>query len=250
MGFHHANRRILITGAAKGLGLGIAKTLAAAGAQLVLSDIDEGVRERVKEPPFAGRAIALVHDLAAPDVADRLINESVKAVGSLNGLVNCGALSFHRPALQTTVEEFDHLIAVNQRAPYFLACRFYSQLQPADEDPCIVNIGSVNAVIGNLNLAAYAGTKGALAAMTRALAVEFAPRVRLVTISPASVRTYVTNQLIESGQINVDTAMDLLLIKRFVTVEEVGELVSFLLSPAAASVTGSDWLMDGGYTTR
>lgn len=250
MSFNHAQRRILVTGAANGLGLGIARTLAVAGAQLVLTDVDERVRERAKEPAFDGRAIALVHDLAEPDVADYLIDESVRAVGSLNGLVNCGALSFHKPALQTTVEEFDRVVAINQRAPYFLACRFFSQLKAGDKDPCIVNIGSVNAMIGNLNLAAYAGTKGALAAMTRALAVELAPRVRLVTISPASVRTYVTDQLIESGQINPETALDLLLIKRFVTVDEVGELVSFLFSPAAASVTGANWVMDGGYTTR
>jgi NAD(P)-dependent dehydrogenase (short-subunit alcohol dehydrogenase family) len=250
MSFHHTQRRILVTGAANGLGLGIAKTLAAAGAQLVLTDVDEIVRERAKEPAFAGRAIALIRDLAEPDVADYLIDESVRAVGSLNGLVNCGALSFHKPALQTTVEEFDRVVAINQRAPYFLACRFFSQLKSTDEDPCIVNIASVNALVGNLNLAAYASTKGALTAMTRALAVELAPRVRVVAISPASVRTYVTNQLIESGQINPETALDLLLIKRFVTVDEIGELVSFLFSPAAASVTGANWVMDGGYTTR
>jgi NAD(P)-dependent dehydrogenase (short-subunit alcohol dehydrogenase family) len=250
MSFHHPQRRILVTGAANGLGLGIAKTLAAAGAQLVLTDVDEIVRERAKEPAFAGRAIALIRDLAEPDVADYLIDESVGAIGSLNGLVNCGALSFHKPALQTTVEEFDRVVAINQRAPYFLACRFFSQLKPSDEDPCIVNIASVNALVGNLNLAAYASTKGALTAMTRALAVELAPRVRVVAISPASVRTYVTNQLIESGQINPETALDLLLIKRFVTVDEIGELVSFLFSPAAASVTGANWVMDGGYTTR
>ncbi len=250
MSFNHSHRRILVTGAANGLGLGIAKTLATSGAQLVLTDVDVKVRVRAEEPEFAGRAIALVHDLAEPDAAGYLIDESVRAVGSLNGLVNCGAWSFHKPALQTTVEEFDRVVAINQRTPYFLACRFFSQLKADDQDPCIVNIASVNALIGNLNLAAYAGTKGALVAMTRALAVELAPRVRVVAISPASVKTHVTNQLIESGRIDPETALDLLLVKRFITVEEIGELVSFLFSPAAASVTGANWVFDGGYTTR
>src|ERR1700748_3379599 len=100
MSFNHSNRRILVTGAAKGMGLGIAKILAASGAQVVLTDVDEQVKERAKDPAFSGRAIALVHDLAEPDVADYLIGESVRAIGSLNGLVNCGALSFHQPALR------------------------------------------------------------------------------------------------------------------------------------------------------
>jgi NAD(P)-dependent dehydrogenase (short-subunit alcohol dehydrogenase family) len=250
MSFNHSHRRILVTGAATGLGLGIAKILAAAGAQLVLTDVDVKVRERAQEPDFGGRAIALVRDLADPDAACWLMNESVQAVGSLNGLVNCGAWSFHKPALETTVEEFDRVVAINQRAPYFLACNFASQLQPAEDDPCVVNIASVNAMVGNPNLTAYAGTKGALLAMSRALAVELAPRVRLVAISPGSVRTYVTNQLIESGQIEPDTHFNTTPIKSFITVEEIGELVSFLFSPAARTVTGANWVIDGGYTAR
>jgi NAD(P)-dependent dehydrogenase (short-subunit alcohol dehydrogenase family) len=113
-----------------------------------------------------------------------------------------------------------------------------------------VNIASVNAMVGNPNLTAYAGTKGALLAMSRALAVELAPRVRLVAISPGSVRTYVTNQLIESGQIEPDTHFNTTPIKSFITVEEIGELVSFLFSPAARTVTGANWVIDGGYTAR
>jgi NAD(P)-dependent dehydrogenase (short-subunit alcohol dehydrogenase family) len=250
MTYDHSNRRILVTGAANGLGLGIARVLAATGARLVLTDVDTKVRARAMEPEFAGRAIALVRDLAEPDAAPWLIEESTRAVGSLNGLVNCAAWSFHKPALETTPTEFDRVVAINQRSPYFLACGFARQLSEAESDACIVNIASVNALVGNPGLAAYAGTKGALAAMTRALAVELAPRVRVVAISPGSVRTHVTNQLIESGQIDPEALVDTALIKRFIAVEEIGELVSFLFSAAARSVTGANWVFDGGYTTR
>jgi len=250
MSFDHSTRRILVTGAANGLGLGIARTLAAAGARLVLADIDRLVLERSAEPEFVGRAFAFVGDLAERDAPKRLIEQSVKMTGSLDGLVNCAAWSFHKPALETTIDEFDRVVAVNQRSPYFLACHFVEQLADADSDPCIVNIASVNALVGNPNLIAYAGTKGALVAMTRAMAVELAPRVRVVAVSPGSVRTHVTNQLIESGQIDPESLIEKALIRRFICVEEIAELVSFLFSPAARSVTGANWVFDGGYTAR
>ena len=250
MSYDHSNRRILVTGAANGLGLGIARILSAAGARLVLTDVDSKVRERAAEPAFSGRVVALVRDLAEPEAASWLIDESIRELGSLNGLVNCAAWSFHKPALETTIAEFDRVVAINQRAPYFLACEFARHLGTAESDACIVNIASVNALIGNPNLVAYAGTKGALAAMTRALAVEFAPRMRVVAISPGSVRTHVTEQLIESGQIDPEALVDTALIKRFIAVEEIGELISFLFSTAARSVTGANWVFDGGYTTR
>ena len=250
MSYDHTSRRILVTGAANGLGLGIARTLGGAGARLVLADVDAKVQERATEPEFGGRAIALVRDLGEPDAAHWLIEQSVRSIGSLNGLVNCAAWSFHKPALETTVAEFDRVVAINQRAPYFLACEFARQLGESEPDACIVNISSVNALVGNSNLVVYAGTKGALAAMTQALAVEFASLMRVVAISPGSVRTHVTEQLIQSGQIDPEGLVDGALIKRFIAVEEIGELVSFLFSPAARSVTGANWVIDGGYTTR
>jgi NAD(P)-dependent dehydrogenase (short-subunit alcohol dehydrogenase family) len=250
MRYDHSSRRILVTGAANGLGLGIARILAAAGARLVLADVDAKVHERVAESELAGHAIALVRDLAEPDAPHWLIEESVHALGSLNGLVNCAAWSFHKPGLETTIAEFDRVVAINQRAPYFLACEFVRHLSGVGSDACIVNIASVNALVGNPNLVAYAGTKGALAAMTRALAVEFASLTRVVAISPGSVRTHQTELMIQSGQIDPEALVDTALIKRFIAVEEIGELVSFLFSPAARSVTGANWVIDGGYTAR
>lgn len=250
MKLSNEGRTILVTGAANGLGLGIAKVLSAAGARLVLADVDPLVIERATEAEFNGRASAVVRDLSEPDAAQSVIKESRAAAGALDGLVNCAAWSFHKPALETTQAEFDRLVAVNQRAPYFLACHFRAQLSDADTDACIVNIASVNALVGNHNLTAYAGTKGALLAMTRALAVEFAPRVRVLAISPGSVRTHVTTQLIQSGQIDPASLVNKALVSRLIEVDEIGQLVSFLFSPAARSITGSNWVFDGGYTSQ
>lgn len=245
-----ADRRVLVTGAAKGLGLAIARRLAGGGARLLLTDVDPLVIERPGEPAFEGRATTVVKDLAEADAAAILVRTGVERLGSLNGLVNCAAWSFHKPAAEITPAEFDRVVAVNQRAPFFLIQQFAAQLGGADRDPCVINITSVNALVGHRNLAVYAGTKGALVAMNRALAVELAPRVRVMAISPSTVRTAVTEQLIGEGKIDPAALVNRLLIKRFIPAEEVSELVAFLFSPAAASITGSNWIHDGGLTAQ
>jgi NAD(P)-dependent dehydrogenase (short-subunit alcohol dehydrogenase family) len=208
------------------------------------------VIHRASEPIFEDRASAEVVDLADADSMLRLVGSAVEKFGELNGLVNCAAWSFHKPVAETTVEEFDRVVAINQRAPFFLSQQFVMQLAPHAPDPCIVNIGSVNAVAGNASLAAYSATKGALVAMTRALAVEYAGRVRVVAISPGAVRTDFTEAMIQRGEIQVEKMLSKFLIQRFTTVGEIAELVGFLFSPAGACATGSNWLLDGGYTAQ
>src|SRR5262249_11712544 len=112
------------------------------------------------------------------------------------------------------------------------------------------NIASVNALVGNSRLVAYAGTKGALVAMTRALAVELAPHVRVTAISPGAIRTDYTEELIRAGVIDPAALCRRRLIPRFTEVEEIAALVSFLMSSAAKCVTGSNWTCDGGYTAQ
>ena len=250
MNFDLSDRRILVTGAAHGLGLGIARRLVAGGARVAIVDLDPVIADRAAEPGLAGRALAVVKDLAEADAPDQLIKAAVREFKSIDGLVNCAAWSFHKPVAEVSLQEFDRLIAINQRAPFFLSQKFAAQLADSDRDPCIINIASVNAVAGNANLVAYAGTKGAIAAMTRAFAVEFAPRIRVAAISPGAVRTHVTEQLIQSGQIDPPVLMERFLIKRFITVEEIAELVAFLFGPTAGCITGSDWIFDAGYTAQ
>jgi NAD(P)-dependent dehydrogenase (short-subunit alcohol dehydrogenase family) len=245
-----ARRLVLVTGAAQGLGLGIARHLASQGARVFLSDCHPSVIDRVAEPIFEARASAEILDLADVDSMLRLVGRAVEEFGELNGLVNCAAWSFHKPVAETTVQEFDRVVAINQRAPFFLSQQFVTQLGPLALDPCIVNIGSVNAVAGNTSLAAYSATKGALVAMTRALAVEYAGRARVVAISPGAVRTDFTEAMIQRGEIDVEKMLSRFLIQRFTTVGEIAELVGFLFSAGGACATGSNWLLDGGYTAQ
>src|SRR5690349_6596484 len=98
-----ARRQVLVTGAAQGLGLGIARHLASQGARVFLSDCHPSVVNRAAEPVFGGRAPAAIADLADADSILHLVEHAIREFGELNGLVNCAAWSFHKPAAETTV---------------------------------------------------------------------------------------------------------------------------------------------------
>lgn len=250
-----SERRAVVTGAANGLGLAIARRLSAGGAHVLLVDSDKTVLSRIGERDFPpSRAFAVVKDLSEPDVASVVFDQVAKTLGLADTLINNAAWSFHKPMLEVTAEEFDRVVSVNQRAPFFLAQEFLrhiSQSSVRPHDPTIINIGSVNALVGNPNLVPYAGTKGALIAMTRAMAVEMKDfKVRVNAISPAAVETFVTKKLIAAGQIDPPKLLEDYLIKRFASCEEVAELVAYLCSGAATYVNGANWVIDGGYLAQ
>jgi NAD(P)-dependent dehydrogenase (short-subunit alcohol dehydrogenase family) len=246
-------RRIIVTGAGNGLGLAIAQRLARGGAKLLLADRDPVVLDRAHTEEFPkGSVRAIVKDLAHADAAPVVFDAALAALGSVDALINNAAWSLHKPILEMTVAEFDELIAANQRAPYFLAQEFYrhvSQGATKPRDPAIVNIGSVNALVGNPNLIAYTGTKGALVSMTRSMAVEMMG-VRVNCINPGLIDTPMARKVFEDGALDPTTIFDKYLIQRMAKMEEIAELVAYLLSPAAAYITGANWTIDGGYTVR
>ncbi len=222
---------------------------------MLLVDSDKTVLSRIGEPDFPStRAFALVKDLSEADAAPVVFDQAAKTLGLADILINNAAWSFHKPMLEVTVAEFDRLVGVNQRAPFFLAQEFLRHISRATvrpHDPAIVNIASVNALAGNPGLAPYAGTKGALLAMTRAMAVEMqALNIRVNAISPAAVETFVTKNLIASGVIVPSQLLERYLVKRFASCEEVAELVAYLCSDAATYVNGANWEIDGGYLAQ
>jgi len=248
-------RRAVVTGAGNGLGLAIARKFTSNGASVLLVDCDPVVLSRAQEREFClTNSHALVCDLAEPDAASKVFREVSKHLGTADILINNAAWSFHKPLLEVTLDEFERLVAINQRAPYFLAQEFLRQIVHTEHKPkdaSIVNVASVNALAGNPNLVAYAGTKGALVAMTRALAVEMKDiPVRVNCICPGAVKTFVTSNLIDSGVIDPPKLFEPYLIKRFASCEEIAELVAYLCSPVASFVTGANREIDGGYLAR
>jgi NAD(P)-dependent dehydrogenase (short-subunit alcohol dehydrogenase family) len=245
-------RSAIVTGAGDGLGLAIARRLSGHGARLLLVDRDAVVEKRVgSEDLPLGSAFALTKDLADEDCATVVFEFARKVIGDVDILVNNAAWSFHKPLLEVTHAEFDRVIRVNQTAPYFLSqefCRAVVQAEKRPTDPVIVNIASVNALRGNPNLIAYAGTKGAVVAMTRTMAVEMAEYgIRVNSVSPGAVKTPFTESLIESGVIDPPKLFEKSLVKRFASPAEIAELVVYLASHRGAFVTGANWVIDGGY---
>lgn len=245
-------RAAIVTGAGNGLGLEIAQRLVLRGARVLLVDRDEVVLKRIGTDHLPRTAVSgFVKDLADDDASDAIFEAAVKSLGSIDVLVNNGAWSFHKPMLDVTAPEFDRLVKINQRAPFFLAqafCRTIANIKEKPIDPVIVNIASVNALRGNPNLVAYAGTKGAIVAMTRAMAVEMAPLgIRVNSISPGAVETYVTRSMIQAGAIDVPKLLEKVPAARFGTCTEIAELVAFLCSTHGRYVNGANWVIDGGY---
>jgi NAD(P)-dependent dehydrogenase (short-subunit alcohol dehydrogenase family) len=249
------SRSVIVTGAAQGLGLAIARRFAAGGSRVILVDRDPTVLPLVGDDILpADRCFPLVQELQDPDAARQVFSHAIDKLGIVDTVINNAAWSLYKPFLETTLEDFDRAVAVNQRAPYFLTQEFFryvSNSLPKVKDPTVVNIASVNALAGNANLIAYAGTKGALAAMTRAMAVEMAPLgIRVASISPGALDTPHTRKLVEEGIFEGHNQFEKFLIKRPTACEDIAELVLFLCTPACATVTGANWVIDGGYLAQ
>ena len=173
---------------------------------------------------------------------------AVACLGGCDTLIHNAAWSMHSYLEETKPDDLDRLIAVNQRAPFLLTQAFVralDQLTVPPDDPCIVNISSTNAVSGHVRLVAYAGTKGALESMTRALAVELAPRgIRVNAVRPGPIDTAQFRQA--SKEYDMEAYWKDYLVKSTIPPADVAEVVAFLCGPAARHITGSVWPIDGG----
>ncbi|MEL6205475.1 MAG: SDR family oxidoreductase [Pseudomonadota bacterium] len=242
--FRLDGRRALVTGASRGIGLGCAVALAEAGAHVVMAArgaeaLEASVAE-IREAGLSAEAAVLdVTDLAAQDaLVDRL--------GPFDVLVNSAGIARHAPALEATEEDYDAVMAANVKAAFFLARNVARGM--AGRGGSIIQISSQMGHVGGIDRSVYCATKHAVEGMTKAMAVEWGPaRVRVNTICPTFIRTPLTARTFADPE-RVKWIEDKIKLGRVGEVEDVMGAVTFLASDAAALITGTHLLVDGGWT--
>ena len=235
-----------MTGAGRGIGRATALALAAAGAELVLvsrtpSELDSVAGEIESS---GGKARPLPFDVTRSDA----VRDAFAGLERLDILVNNAGLNRPQPFLDVDEPTLDLLLGLNVRAAFVVA-QAAARLMVAKGGGVIINVSSQMGHVGSdLNRTVYVMTKHAVEGLTKAMAVELAPKgVRVVSIAPTFITTPLTKPFFDHPVFR-KWVLDRIPLGRLGTVEEVASAVVFLASPAASLVTGSSLLVDGGWT--
>lgn len=245
-----AGKVAIVTGAAGGVGREVVRLLAAAGASVVAEDISPAVAEL--EEHGDGRTVSLCGDAASSDTARDAVRFAVDRFGGLDVLVNNAARFVPKPLLETSDEEWDDLMATNVRS-MFVHCR-EALPQLLERTGAIVNVCSISGVVGLPEQAAYCASKGAIAQLTRQLAVDYSGQgVRVNAVAPGSIDTSFLRVALSRAP-DLDEALTRVagenLLGRIASPAEIAEVIAFLASPRASYMTGAVVMADGGYTAR
>lgn len=236
----------LVVGASSGIGQAAAVALAEAGAQVTLAarSID-----RLGQTVEALRAMGLTATSLALDVQDtEATGRAIEACPPFDVLVNSAGLARHGPALETTLDDFDAVMGINVRGAYFVTRAVARKLVAAKRPGSLINISSQMAHVGGIDRAVYSATKHAVEGFTKSMAIEWGRHgIRVNTICPTFIRTPLAEQTFANPE-RVRWIEEKIKLGRVGELEDIMGPVTFLASDAAAMITGSALMVDGGWT--
>jgi NAD(P)-dependent dehydrogenase (short-subunit alcohol dehydrogenase family) len=247
------NKVVLLTGGTSGIGLEAARLFLERGAKVVLAGRSAGRGRKALQILSAGAStdyMAFVAgDVRQTKDCEHIVQETVKCFGGIDILVNSAGIYMERSLEDTTEEEFISIMDTNVKGTYFMAK--YAAAELKKRAGCIVNVASDAGLQGNYLCTAYCASKGAVVLFTKALALEFAPKVRVNCICPGDIATPLTETQLAaepSREAALREMSSVYPLGRIGTVYEAASVIVFLASREAGFVTGAAWNVDGGIT--
>lgn len=244
-------RSAVITGASRGLGEAMAKALAAEGVQIALVARDRTRLEGVRDDIAANGAVAevFVADVTREDDVARVAEEIKSRFGSPQILINSAGINIRKNLVDFTLEEFRSVLDASLIST-FLMCRALVPGMQGTGYGRILNMSSIMSHVSLAGRTAYSSAKASLLGLTRALALELATEgITVNGISPGPIGTDMNLALVNSPELYAQFMANIP-VTRWGKVEEIGALACYLCSDAAGFITGTDILIDGGWTAR
>ena len=246
--FRLDGKRALVTGAGRGIGLAAVSALADAGAHVTLA------ARTSKEIKEAAEAIRARGQKAVPltlDVRDvDAVGKTIAAQEPFDILVNNAGTNKPAPFVDVMVEDFDFVFSLNVRAAYFVAQAVARRLIEAKRSGSIINMSSQMGHVGGPTRTVYCATKHAMEGFTKAMAIELAPhKIRVNTLAPTFIETPMTRPFFQNQAFREDTLRRIKL-GRLGQLEDLTGAIVFLASDAAALMTGTSLVVDGGWTAE
>ena len=248
----------VVTGGAKGIGLGSALRLLEDGATVTIFDLDESAIANAQKDlaHYGDKFFAVKVDISSDSQVKKAIADVGHKFGHINFLVNSAGIQTYGTAEDTSEELWDKTLGVNVKAMY-LTAKYAIPFMRRAGGGSIVNISSVQALSNQKHGLAYATSKGAVNALTRAIAVDYAAeQIRCNAVLPGCVDTPMIRATAQSfsGERSAEEFLHewglTHPIGRMATIHEIGQLVSFLCSEKSSFITGSSYVIDGGMTSQ
>lgn len=244
----------IVTGAAKGIGWGIAKVFLQEGAKVAVVDWDEKTGKQAVEDfkKQGGEAVFIECDVSNERQVKSMVEKAVQAFGRLDVLVNNAGVGIYKPVLETSSDDWDKCLGVNLKGVFLCSKYALPHIQKAGKG-AIVNISSVHSHATVNGVAPYAASKGGITALTRNMAIDYGPAVRVNSIAPGWVLTPLIQGIFDSyadpaGQQKAVEQRQVM--KRIGRPEDIGQAAAFLASDEADFITGTQLFVDGGLTAQ
>jgi NAD(P)-dependent dehydrogenase (short-subunit alcohol dehydrogenase family) len=241
----------LVTGAGSGIGRAVAQHLAAAGAAVSVADINHAMGEETVRSIMdaGGRAAFISCDVSRVADCERMVMETVQTFGRLDIHVNNAAIMLEKNVVDTTEAEWDRLIDTNLKGTFFGAKYAILQFRAQGSGGNIVNMASVNSFFAEGNITAYCTSKGGIAQLTRALAMDHGREgIRINAICPGWIETPMNANFLALGPHIREQAGKMSAIGRIGQPDDVARAVVFVVSDEAQFMTGSMVTVDGGFS--